>query len=177
MSVKGHEGEDREEIAELEDVESLKEALAEEKTRAEGFMANWQRIQADFINYKRRSEQERVESRNMARSVFILALLPALDDLERALAHVPKRLNETPWVDGINIIARKFEATLESMGAEPIKALGEAFNPNLHEAAAHEPGQEGVVIRELHRGYSLGGKVIRPAVVVVGNGEEEEAVA
>ncbi len=51
MSVKGHEGEDREEIAELEDVESLKEALAEEKTRAEGFMANWQRIQADFINF------------------------------------------------------------------------------------------------------------------------------
>jgi molecular chaperone GrpE len=175
MSVQGYENEDREEMAEPEDAESLREALDEERTRAEGLLANWQRVQADFINYKRRSEQERDESRNLGRSVFILALLPVLDDLERALAHVPKRLVETPWVDGISIIARKFEATLESLGAEPIKAQGEVFDPNLHEAAAHEPGEEGVVIRELHRGYTLGGKVIRPSVVVVGNGDEEAA--
>jgi molecular chaperone GrpE len=175
MSATGHKGEDREEIAEPEDAESLKEALDEERTRAEGLLVNWQRVQADFINYKRRSEQEREESRNLGRSVFILALLPVLDDLERALAHVPRRLVETPWVDGIDIIARKFKATLESLGAEPIKAQGEVFDPNLHEAAAHEPGAEGVVVRELHQGYTLGGKVIRPSVVVVGNGDEETA--
>jgi molecular chaperone GrpE len=174
MSVLDQENEDREEMADPEDAESLQEALDEERTRAEGLLVNLQRVQADFINYKRRSELEREENRNLGRSVFILGLLPVLDDLERAMAHVPKRLVETPWVDGINIIARKFKATLESLGAEPIKAQGEVFDPNLHEATAHEPGEEGVVVRELHQGYTLGGKVIRPSVVAVGNGNEEE---
>ena len=72
-------------VEDLEDIEAVKQALAEEKEKAEGYLANWQRAQADFINYKRRSEQEREEVGKFATSVLMLNLLPVLDDLERAL--------------------------------------------------------------------------------------------
>jgi len=77
------------EVAELEDTEALKQALAEEKARAEANLAGWQRAQADFINYKRRSEQEKEEIGKFANSILILSLLPILDDWERALASIP----------------------------------------------------------------------------------------
>jgi len=74
------------EIAEIEDVATLKHALAEEMTKAEANLAGWQRTQADFINYKRRTEQEKNEISQFARATLILDLLPVLDDLERAFA-------------------------------------------------------------------------------------------
>jgi len=162
------------EVAELDDVESLKQALAEEKEKAEGYLANWQRAQADFVNYKRRAEQEREEIGRFAMSMLILGLLPALDDLERALAAVPPRLAKLDWVDGIRLIERKLRAGLEAQGLSLVKALGEPFDPNFHEAVMQGKGKEGIVVEEVHKGYTFQDKVIRPARVVVGNGEEEE---
>lgn len=153
--------------AALEDVEALKE-------KVENYLANWQRAQADFINYKRRAEQEKVEISKFANSILMLNLLPILDDLERAFVSIPPRLAELSWVDGVRLIERKLWATLEAQGLSPIKALGEPFDPKLHEAAIHGKGKEGIVIEELQRGYQLHDRVIRPAMVVVGNGEEEE---
>ena len=153
--------------AALEDVEALKE-------KVENYLANWQRAQADFINYKRRAEQEKVEISKFANSILMLNLLPILDDLERAFVSIPPRLAELSWVDGVRLIERKLWATLEAQGLSPIKALGESFDPKLHEAAIHSKGKEGIVIEELQRGYQLHDRVIRPAMVVVGNGEEEE---
>jgi len=69
------------EVTETEDIESLKQALAEEKEKAEGYLANWQRTQADFINYKRRNEQEREEFNKFANTGLVLSLLPILYDL------------------------------------------------------------------------------------------------
>jgi len=162
------------EVAEVEDVEALKKALTEEKEKAEGYLANWQRAQADFINYKRRSEQEKEEVSKFANSILMLSLLPILDDLERAFASVPPKLAKLSWVDGIMLIERKLQASLEAQGLSEIKALGEPFDPNLHEAAMHGKGKEGIVIEELQKGYKLHDRVIRPAMVVVGNGEEGE---
>lgn len=156
------------------DIESFGRLLDEEKARAEELLANCQRVQADFINYKRRAEQERRENSNLVRSVVIVSLLPVMDDLERAIDAVPPRLAKNPWVEGVANIRNKFLASLESMGVKQVKVLGEMFDPNLHEAAAHEQGKEGVIIRELSRGYMLGEKIIRPAMVVVGNGLEPE---
>ena len=161
------------EEAEVEDIEALKQALAEEKTKAEGYLANWQRAQADFINYKRRSEQEKEEVSRFANSVLMLNLLPILDDLERAFTSIPPHLARLTWVDGIRLIERKLRATLEAQGLSAIKALGEPFDPALHEAAMHGKGKEGIVIEELQKGYKFHDRVIRPAMVVVGNGEEE----
>ena len=162
------------EAVELEDVEALKGALAEEKEKSEGLLANWQRTQADFINYKRRSEQQMGEVSKFANSDIVLGLLPILDDLERAFASVPAKLAKLSWVDGIRLIERKLRATLEAQGLSQIKALGEPFDPNLHEAVMHGKGEEGIVIEELQKGYKLQDRVIRPSMVVVGNGEEKE---
>ncbi len=162
------------EKAEVEDIEALKQALAEEKGKAEGYLANWQRAQADFINYKRRSEQEKEEITKFANSVLMLNLLPILDDLERAITSIPSHLAKLTWVDGIRLIERKLRVSLEAQGLSPIKAMGEPFDPKLHEAAMYSKGKEGIVIEELQKGYKLHDRVIRPAMVVVGNGEEEE---
>jgi len=157
-----------------EDMGTLKQALAEEKQKAESYLANWQRAQADFINYKRRSEQEKEEISKFANSVLMLNLLPVLDDLERALASIPPNLAKLSWIDGVRLIERKLQASLETQGLSPIKAVGEPFDPNLHQAAMHGKGKEGIVIEELQRGYKLHDRVLRPAMVVVGEGEAGE---
>ncbi len=162
------------EATEVEDVEALKQALAEEKTRAETNLAGWQRAQADFVNYKRRTEQEKEELSKFASAALVLNLLPVMDDLERAFASIPHNLDKLSWVDGIRLIERKLQATMEAHGLAPIKVLGELFDPNLHEAAMHGKGEEGIVTEELQKGYKLYDRVIRPATVVVGNGEEDK---
>ena len=162
------------EVTEAEDIEALKPALAEAKAKAEEYLAGWQRAQADFVNYKRRAEREKEETSQFANSNLMLTILPILDDLERALTAIPPRLAKLGWVDGIKLIERKLRASLEAQGLSQIKALGEPFDPNLHEAARLSKGKEGIVIEELEKGYKLGDRVIRPSKVVVGNGEEEE---
>lgn len=158
---------------EVKDAETLEQALAEEKAKAEANLAGWQRAQADFINYKRWAEQERKETAKLANSGLVLSLLPVLDDLDRALASIPDDLAELSWVDGIRLIDRKLRTNLESQGLSPIEAIGEPFDPNLHEAVMQGEGKEGIVTDEILKGYKFQDKVIRPAKVVVGRGEEE----
>jgi molecular chaperone GrpE len=160
-------------FSDIEDVETLKKLLDEAQAKAEANLAGWQRAQADFINYKRRSEQERAEVAQFANSMIMLSLLPILDDFERAFVSIPPRLAKMSWVDGIKLIERKLWASLEAQGLSPIKALGEPFDPNLHEAVRQDKGKEGIVIEEVQKGYKLNDRVIRPTMVVVGNGEEE----
>ncbi len=160
------------EVAEIEYIGTLKQALAEEKAKAEEHLAGWQRAQADFMNYKRRTEQEKEEIGKFANSILMLNLLPILDDLERALTSIPPRLAKLSWVDGIRLIERKLRASLEAQGLSQIEALGEPFDSNLHEAARMDKGREGIVIEEIQKGYKLHDRVIRPSKVVVGNGEE-----
>ena len=171
----GQTNEVKQEVTEVEDMETLKKIFAEEKEKAEGYLANWQRAQADFINYKRRSEQEKEEISKFANAVLMLNLLPVLDDLERALASIPPKLVGFTWVEGISLIERKLRTSLEAQGLSQIKALSEPFDPELHEAAMHGKGKEGMVVEELQKGYKLHDRVIRPTMVVVGNGEEEES--
>ena len=161
-------------VAEASDAEALKMALAEEKVKADANLAGWQRAQADFVNYKRRSEQERTEITKFANSQFMLNLLPALDDFERAFDSIPTDLAKTVWVDGIRLIKRKLRSALETQGLSPISAVGELFDPYLHEAIRQDRGKEGIVIEELQKGYKLHDRVIRPSQVVVGNREAAE---
>jgi molecular chaperone GrpE len=156
------------EVEQPEEIESVKKALAEEKS--EKYLANWQRAQADLINYKRRSEQERAEVVNYANSTLILNMLPVLDDLERALGNVPDELAESPWIDGIRHIYRKLQAVLDAQGVSVIEAEGKDFDPNFHEAVMSVEGEEGKVIEETQKGYKLRNRVIRPTKVKVGKG-------
>ena len=161
-------------VAGAEDIETLKQALAEEKAKAEGYLANWQRTQADFVNYKRRIEQERKDFNNFANAALILGLLPILDNLERAFNSIPSRPTRQSWVNGIRLIGQNLRTSLEAQGLSQIEALGEPFDPNFHEAVRQDKGKEGIVIEELQKGYTLHDKILRPTMVVVGNGEEEE---
>jgi molecular chaperone GrpE len=165
------------ETAALEDAAQLKQALAGEREKAETNLAGWQRAQADFINYKRRVEREMKESGQFANSALMLKLLPVLDDLERAIAAIPEEEAQMNWAEGIQAIERKLRATLEAQGLAQVKALGEPFDPHIHEAVMQAPGEEGMVVEEVQKGYQLHDRVIRPAKVVVGRGDEEKKEA
>jgi molecular chaperone GrpE len=155
-----------------EDIASLEQALEAEKQKAGEYLASWQRAQADFINYKRRTEQERQDFNNFANAQLLLSILPVLDDMERALGAIPEEFAEDDWVEGIRLVDRKFKTILEGQGVKPILSLGMAFDPRYHEAMRKDKGEEGVVIGELQKGYMLNDKLLRPARVVVGNGDE-----
>jgi len=161
-------------IEQAEDIETLQQALAEEKEKAEKYLANWQRCQADFVNYKQRAEQEKGEIIEFANSTLICNLLPIIDDLERAFASVPADLDESNWTEGIKLIYNKLKGTLEAQGLTEIKAKGEPFDPRLHEAVMQQEGEEGMVIEETQKGYKFREKVIRPSLVIVGKGEGKE---
>lgn len=171
----GYNGGKPAEPGEIEDMETLRKALVDEEAKAEQYLSNWQRSQADFANYKRRTEQERGDVIKLANAGLILNLLSVVDDLERALDHVSGKLAASKWVDGIILIYRKFMAILEANGVSEIKALGEQFDPCLHEAAAHVDGEEGKVVTVIQKGYMLNDRVLRPAMVSVGNGYSSDS--
>lgn len=152
--------------------EALRAMLEEERSRAQSYMQNWQRAAADYQNFKRRVEEERSETARFANASLIINLLPLADDLERALQNVDAHLAGLTWVDGIRLIYRKFQAVLEMSGVEEIPAEDQAFDPSVHEAVAQVPGPEGRVVSVAQRGYKLGDRVIRPAMVIVGKGED-----
>jgi molecular chaperone GrpE len=160
------------EIEQVEDIETLQQALAEEKEKAEKYLANWQRSQADSANYKKRNEQEKEEVIEFANSVLTCNLLPIMDDLERAFASVPAELDESNWTEGIRLIYNKLKTTLEAQGLTEIKARGEPFDPRLHEAVMQQEGEEGMVVEETQKGYKFKERVIRPSLVIVGKGNE-----
>jgi len=178
---------DTEKVAESAEVEQkalqaadillLQKTLTEEKAKAEKYLANWQRAQADYINFKRRSEQEKEDTKQFGNSVLIVSLLPVMDDMERALASIPAKLAHRTWVDGMRLILRKFQAVLEAQGLSEIKAVSKQFDPELHEAVMRAPGKEEVVIEELQKGYKLKDRVIRPSKVVVGQGKEQKEIS
>ncbi len=143
--------------------------------KAEEYLKLLQRVQADFVNYKRRVEQEKIEQAKYANVALLQKILPALDDLERAVSSVPESLAGENWVQGVILIERKLRQALESEGVRVIPALGAEFDPNIHEAVIHEPGNEQTdnkVTAVFQQGYKLHDRVIRPAMVKVGGTPE-----
>jgi len=127
------------------------------------------RTQADFENYRRRMTREKEDLAVYANQKLLLKFLPVLDNLERALS-APKAEGDDKLRQGVELTARSFREALTSEGLMPIEAVGQPFDPNLHEAvmtvdsADHE---DGTVIMEFQRGYRLGDRVIRPTMVQV----------
>ena len=161
-------------IEQAEDIETLQQALAEEKEKAEKYLANWQRSQADLENYAKRAEQEKAETVEFANRMLILDLLPILDDFERALASLPVEFDEQNWTEGIKLIYNKLKTVLEAQGLAEIKAKGEYFDPYFHEAAGQLEGEEGIIIGEIRKGYKFKDKLLRPSMVMVGTGTKNK---
>lgn len=158
-----------------DNIDELKALLAQEREKAQSYLANWQRAAADFINYKRRSEQERVEAGNRSNSILLSKILPVLDDLDRALTNTPDNgINQEILLEGVKNIHRKFLSILESEGVSVIKTIGETFDPSLHEAVMQGEGQPDEVIAEVRKGYKFNDRVLKPALVVVGKGKDKK---
>jgi len=153
-----------------DDPERLKLQLQEEREKAQSYMQSWQRAAADYQNFKRRVEEERGEVARLANAALVINMLPLLDDLDRALRNVDAHLAGLTWVDGIRLIFRKFQALLDMAGVEEIAADGETFDPSVHEAISEAPGEPNKVVSVVQKGYKLGDRVIRPAMVIVGTG-------
>jgi molecular chaperone GrpE len=158
------------ETAESE-VERIKQELEEKKAEAEDNLAGWKRAQADFINYKRRNEQEKEETIKYTNTNFILNILPLLDDFARAYSVISPDQSGSQLLEGVRMIERKFKNFLEAQGVSEIKALGEQFDPTIHEAVLQVEGEEGKVIQEFEKGYKLYDRVIRASKVGVGMGK------
>jgi molecular chaperone GrpE len=143
------------------------EALSAELTELQG---KYLRAVADYQNLRRRSEEERREYARYTLAALVINYLPVLDDLDRALDSVDADIAERQWVEGVRMVARKFRGVLEASGVRSIEADGAEFDPAVHEAISYAPGAEGQVIAVVQPGYTLDGKVVRPAQVVVGSG-------
>jgi molecular chaperone GrpE len=159
----------RSELAER--ISELERELETARQQADDNTRSWQRTAADFANYRRRIEQERGVMTQLSNAVLISKLLTVLDDFDRALASVPEDAHEG-WVEGIQLVERKLRTVLEGEGVTPIEAVGQPFDPNLHEAVVHQETSEypdNYVIDEVQRGYRLGDRVLRPALVRVAN--------
>lgn len=162
----GHKGSD----GEAAKAGGASDELEAEREKADTYYKNWQRSAADFINYKRRVEQERGETARFASAALVINILPVFDDLDRAVQTVDASLAGLNWVQGILAIHKKFQQLLQAMGVSEVAAEGEAFDPARHEAIGEQPGPEGKVLHVVQKGYTLNEKVIRPAMVIVGSG-------
>ncbi|MFQ5400027.1 MAG: nucleotide exchange factor GrpE [Anaerolineae bacterium] len=147
---------------------SLEEQLEETRAEAARNLEGWQRAQADLANARKRFERQRAETYLNAKVDMVAKLLPVLDDFERALNSVPDEIAKHSWFEGMTLVKRKLEAILDGLNVTPIEAVGQPFDPNLHEAIMQEASDEfesGVVTKELQKGYQLGDRVIRPSLV------------
>jgi molecular chaperone GrpE len=151
----------------LAEREALVNQLKEAEAKVIEYKDGWARSQAEFQNYRKRIERDNELTYSNMKGDIIKKVLPALDDLERALQNRPA---EDAWASGIELIARKLQNILDNEGVKRIEAKGMAFDPTFHEAITHEPSDEvesGYVIDVVQNGYMLGERVIRPALVRV----------
>ncbi len=149
------------------EIDSLKRQLEVAEAKASEHRDSWLRSQAEFQNYKKRLDRDNELMYASMKGDIIKKVLPALDDLERALQNRPA---DDAWANGVELIARKLQNILESEGVKRIEAEGEEFNPHFHEAISHEHNEDfesGHVIAVVQNGYKLGERVIRPALVRV----------
>ncbi len=160
----------------LEEIEALKGELAETTSQADEYLTALQRERAEFLNYKRRTAEERERELGLAGEDLIRKVLAIADDFDRAIEARPESIAGEPWFEGVAAIDRKLRALLESEGVSPIAAEpGTTFDPREHEAIANVPGTgrpEGEIVEQVRRGYRLRDRVIRPALVAVAGAGE-----
>ncbi|HEX9679539.1 MAG TPA: nucleotide exchange factor GrpE [Candidatus Saccharimonadales bacterium] len=132
-----------------------------------------QRARADFINYKQRAEVDKHRSVQFGRESAVMSLLPIIDNIERALSHLPPELKSNEWAQGVKSIAKQLQDSLKGVGVEKINSIAQPFDPNLHEAIELEDGtgHKETVVEELQPGYTMDGEVIRHAIVKVKRGK------
>jgi len=156
----------------LNEIEEVKKELENAKAKCEEYLSGWKRERADFLNYKK-DEMERIgQLVKYSNEELILKIIPILDNIYLAESHVPEELKENNWIEGFNQIKNQLCDFLKKEGIDPIKTIGEKFDPNTMEATEEVVGSptphiSGIVVEEIQRGYTMCGKIIRVAKVKI----------
>ena len=138
--------------------------------------ATLQRVQADFMNYKRRSDEERQEQQKYSNSRLILKLLPLVDEFSLAIDHAAKTEATESWLEGIRLLHRKLYSLLESENVTRIEVQDSEFDPYQHEAMAYQESteyKEGEIVSVVRDGYKLHDRLLRPALVILARSSEK----
>lgn len=163
------ETQDQEEVQDQAEVPDV--GRMEEKAKlADEYLARLQRLQADFDNFRRRTQKEREDLADLVTETVICKFLPVIDNLERAIATAKSTVGEDQFVTGVEMILRQLEDVLHKLDVAAIQAVGETFDPQKHEAVMRvcdESKADDTIIEEFQKGYQLKQRVIRPSMVKV----------
>jgi molecular chaperone GrpE len=173
-----------EEAETVDEVAVLRQELEQVKAKEAEYLDGWQRARAELSNARKRFQRDQIQAYANAKADLLVRLLPIVDDFERAFETLPEDLSPADpapaslnWLEGMQLVWRKLQLLLEQEGVVPIEAVGEAFDPFLHQAVTHEPSAEvpeGHIIAEMQRGYMVGDRVLRPSAVRVSSGPVPE---
>lgn len=143
------------------------------KTQLTQMTETCKRTLADFANYKKFVEEQRKQAASFIAAETLKELLPIIDNLERAI----QAMTELDPVhrQGIEAIHRQLTSLLEKRGVKKIETVGSTFNPALHEVLSQEPGELNIITKEVEKGYTIGDQILKPAKVIVGNGNAQNA--
>ncbi len=142
------------------------------KTQMEEYKSGWQRATADYKNLQREMNEKRGEWIRMSELQVLEEFIPVYDNFKKAFSHQPGEGEEKKWqnwAQGIQYIMKQFSDIIKNHHVEEIKTIGEMFNPHLHDAMGEEESEqpEGTIIREMDAGYTMSGKVVKPAKVII----------
>jgi molecular chaperone GrpE len=158
----------------LADIETLSSQAEASRIQADEYLNALQRERAEFLNFKRRTAEERQRDLGLAAEDLLRKVLVVADDFDRAIDARPESIASDPWFEGVSAIDRKLRQLLDSEGVTEVDAApGTAFDPREHEAIANVPGTgrpEGEIVEQIRRGYRLRDRVLRPALVAVAAG-------
>lgn len=154
----------------LKDYAAQLEEMDDLRQKVDDFSDGWQRERAEFANYRKRIDRDRVIQKQDNKIAIIKKYLAVHDDLERAMKAIPQDSNEESWFEGLKLIDQKLKNILDGEGIQPIPAENTTFNPEIHEAISHEENPDfksEEIIEVVQQGYTIGDRVIRPALVRV----------
>ncbi|EHQ91722.1 nucleotide exchange factor GrpE [Desulfosporosinus youngiae] len=163
---------DSNDMSPLEKVMTLEAELIQAKAKADEHYNHALRLQAEFDNYRKRTQKEKAEIIKHASERLVAELLPVLDNFERAASSAQSNPDINAFAQGVDMIFRQLQTVLNKEGLTAIEALGQPFDPNLHDAVLRvesDEHPENTVVEELQKGYYLKEKVLRPSMVKVSN--------
>ena len=163
---------DDEDMTSQETTLTLKAELVKAKALAEDHYSQLQRLQADFDNFRKRTQKERTELIKYASERLVSELLPVLDNFDRAVSAAKVNPDFTSFSQGVEMILRQMQTALSTEGLKAMEAVGQPFDPNLHDAVLRvdsEEYPENTVVEEIQKGYYLKEKLLRPCMVKVSN--------
>lgn len=138
--------------------------------KCEEYLDGWKRAKADYSNLKKESEKKSIELAQFANASLVLQVLPVYDNMKLAVKHIPEKEKEKDWVKGVIQIKKQFREFLKNLNIEEIKTVNEKFDPELHEAVAHEEKKDfekDIIFEEVSSGYKMYGKTLSAAKVKV----------